>query len=64
LDGEPVFGVFLVLSPADQTEQHLKAMDVVFRSLHQEKFRNFLKQSDTAEKIYDLLIEADDKQLA
>ena len=63
LDGEPVFGLFLIVSPVDQAEQHLQAMDVVFRVLQQEKFRKFLRQSDTTEKIYDLLAEADEKLL-
>jgi hypothetical protein len=38
-------------------------MDLVFRHLQQEKFRRFLRQSDNAEKIYELLKEADEKQL-
>jgi mannitol/fructose-specific phosphotransferase system IIA component (Ntr-type) len=62
LDGEPVFGIFLILSPTDQPEAHLQAMDLIFRHLQQEKFRSFLRQSDTVEKIYDLLAEADDMQ--
>lgn len=61
LDGAPVYGVFLILSPADQPDEHLRAMDLVFRHLQQERFRKFLRQSDTAEKIYDLLKEADEK---
>jgi nitrogen PTS system EIIA component len=64
LDGEPVYAVFLILSPNDQPEEHLRAMDLVFRHLQQEKFRRFLRQSDQPEKIYDLLKEADEKQLA
>ena len=63
LDGEPVFGVFLILSPAERPEEHLRAMDLVFRHLQQEKFRRFLRQADSVEKIYDLLKEADEKQL-
>lgn len=63
LDGEPVFGLFLILSPADQPDEHIRAMDLVFRHLQQEKFRRFLKQSDQPEKIYDLLREADEKLL-
>ncbi len=63
LDGEPVFGVFLILSPADSAEQHLRAMDLVFRHLQQEKFRKFLRQSDRPEKIADLLREADEQLL-
>jgi PTS system nitrogen regulatory IIA component len=64
LDGELVHGVFLILSPAGEAEQHLRAMDLVFRHLQQERFRKFLRQSDGAEKIYDLLKEVDEKSIA
>jgi mannitol/fructose-specific phosphotransferase system IIA component (Ntr-type) len=64
LDGEPVFGLFLILSPAENAELHLRAMDLVFRHLQHEKFRKFLRQSDLPEKIYDLLREADEQLLA
>jgi len=64
LDGEPVYGVFLILSPSDAPEEHLRAMDLVFRHLQQERFRKFLRQSDSAERIYDLLKEMDEKALA
>ncbi|MBU0639711.1 MAG: PTS sugar transporter subunit IIA [Planctomycetes bacterium] len=63
LDGEPVFGVFLIVSPADKAEEHLRAMDLVFRHLQQEKFRKFLRQSDKPETVLDLLKEADEKLL-
>jgi PTS system nitrogen regulatory IIA component len=63
LDGEPVYAVFLILSPEDSHEEHLRAMDLVFRHLQQEKFRKFLRQSDGREKIYDLLKEADERLL-
>lgn len=63
LDGEPVHAVFLILSPQDSPEEHLRVMDLVFRHLQQEKFRKFLRQSDGREKIYDLLREADEKLL-
>ncbi len=61
LDGQPVFTVFLIVSPAEQPEEHLRAMDLVFRHLQQEQFRKFLRQADQTEKIYDLLVEADEK---
>jgi len=63
LDGAPVFGLFLILSPSNDAEQHLRAMDLVFRHLQQERFRRFLRQSDDAEKIYELLREVDEKAL-
>ena len=61
LDGAPVFGVILLLSPDAEGEQHLRAMDLVFRILQQERFRKFLKQSDTIDKIFELLEEADER---
>ncbi len=61
LDNQPVYSVFLIVSPADQPEEHLRAMDLIFRHLQQEQFRKFLRQSDTVDKIYDLLNEADEK---
>lgn len=61
LDGQPVYSVFLIVSPAEQPEEHLRAMDLIFRHLQQEQFRKFLRQSDRIEKIYDLLNEADEK---
>jgi mannitol/fructose-specific phosphotransferase system IIA component (Ntr-type) len=63
LDGEPVYAVFLIASPADEPEVHLRAMDLVFRHLQQEKFRKFLRQSDQPEEIFELLKEADEKML-
>lgn len=61
LDGGLVYGVFLILSPEDDAEQHLRAMDLIFRHLQQEQFRKFLRHSDSAEGIFDLLREVDDK---
>lgn len=63
-DGQPVFGIILVLSPVDQAEAHLNAMQMMYKHLLHEKFRKFLRQSDSTEKIYDLLKEADDRLLA
>ncbi len=64
LDGAPVHGVFLIISPAESPEEHLRAMDLIFRNLQQEKFRKFLRQSETSEAILELLKDADDKALA
>ena len=33
LDKQPVYSVFLLLSPEDQPEEHLKAMEVVFNGI-------------------------------
>ncbi len=63
LDGQPVHIVFLIVSPEEQPDEHLRAMDLVFRHLQQERFRKFMLQSDSNDKVYDLLKEADEKTL-
>ncbi|HEX8324977.1 MAG TPA: PTS sugar transporter subunit IIA [Tepidisphaeraceae bacterium] len=59
LDGQPVYSVFLLLSPDNQPQQHLQAMNIVFSNLQKDMFRRFLRQSDSREKIVELLDEAD-----
>jgi len=59
LDKQPVYTVILLISPADNPDRHLQAMEKIFRHLQQEKFRKFLRQSQTAAQIEDLLKEAD-----
>ncbi|MHC4346746.1 MAG: PTS sugar transporter subunit IIA, partial [Planctomycetota bacterium] len=60
LDKQPVYTVILLVSPADNADLHLQAMEQVFRHLQQERFRKFLRQAQTAEEIKDLLAEADE----
>jgi mannitol/fructose-specific phosphotransferase system IIA component (Ntr-type) len=60
LDKQPVYSVILLISPVDNPDRHLQAMENVFKHLQQEKFRRFLRQSRTAEQIEDLLREADE----
>ncbi len=59
LDHQPVYSVFLLLSPDNQPQQHLQAMNIVFSNLQKDTFRRFLRQSSTREEIVDLLEEAD-----
>ena len=59
LDHQPVYSVVLLLSPENQPQQHLQAMNTVFTNLQRDMFRRFLRQCDTREKIVDLLDEAD-----
>ena len=59
LDHQPVYSVFLLLSPDNQPQQHLQAMNIVFSNLQKDTFRRFLRQSTTREAISDLLDEAD-----
>jgi len=64
LDEQPVYTVFLILSPAEQPEEHLRAMEIVFKNLSQERFRSFLKQAETVDDVWTLLQEADNDQIS
>jgi mannitol/fructose-specific phosphotransferase system IIA component (Ntr-type) len=64
LDKQPVYSVFLLLSPQDQPEEHLQAMEVIFKNLSKDTFRRFLRQAQTVEDVKTLLEEADSQQLA
>src|SRR3989339_1904365 len=57
LDKMPVYSVLLLISPANDPDQHLQAMENVFKHLQQEKFRKFLRQSQTKQQIQDLFKE-------
>src|SRR5581483_8707098 len=59
LDHQPVYSIVLLLSPENQPQQHLQAMNIVFSNLQKDMFRRFLRQSTTKEAIVDLLDEAD-----
>jgi mannitol/fructose-specific phosphotransferase system IIA component (Ntr-type) len=63
LDGGLVHIVILLLSPANEPEEHLRAMEVIFRNLQRDRFRKFLRQADAVPKILDLLKEADETSL-
>jgi len=60
LDSQLVYSVILLISPVDNPDRHLQAMESIFKHLQHERFRSFLRQSQTAEQIADLLSEADE----
>ncbi len=60
LDRSPVYTVVMLLSPQDAQDDHLAAMEKVFRCLQRETYRRFLRQSETREAIVDLISEVDD----
>lgn len=60
LDEQPVYSVILLVSPVDNADTHLQAMENLFRHLQKEKFRRFLRQCRTPEELHDLLREADE----
>ncbi len=64
LDKQPVYSVFLLLSPEDKPEDHLHAMEVIFKNLSKDTFRRFLRQSGSVEEVRTLLDEADQQHLA
>lgn len=60
LDRAPVFTVVILLSPQSAPEDHLAAMEKIFRCLQRENFRRFLRQADTPEAIAEIIREADE----
>jgi PTS system fructose-specific IIA component/PTS system nitrogen regulatory IIA component len=59
LDKQPVYSIFLLLSPEDKPEDHLDAMEAIFGNLSQETFRRFLRQASSVDDVMTLLEEAD-----
>ncbi len=63
LDKQPVYSVVLLLSPEDRPEEHLQAMEAIFKNLSKDTFRRFLRQAGSREEVVQLLDEADSQQL-
>jgi mannitol/fructose-specific phosphotransferase system IIA component (Ntr-type) len=63
LDKQPVYSVVLLLSPEDKPEEHLQAMEVIFKNLSKDTFRRFLRQAGSVEDVRTLLEEADGQHL-
>jgi len=64
LDKQPVYTVFLLLSPESKPEEHLQAMEVIFKNLSKDTFRRSLRQAQGPEQIYQLLDDADNHRLS
>ena len=60
LDSKPVYSVILLLSSPDNPDEHLQAMETIFKHVQRDMFRKFLRQSATKEAIVDLIREADE----
>lgn len=63
LDRQPVFSVVLLMSPEGKPEEHLQAMEIIFKNLSKETFRRFLRQAQSVEDVRGLLEEADQQHL-
>ena len=62
LDGEKVQLFFMLISPPDQPNEHLRALEYISKQLQDETFCRFLKQSKNSADIQQILEEADDNQ--
>ena len=63
LDGDPVYVMFLLVSPPDRPGDHLRGLENISRHLRNDKFCKFLRQSKTAQDIWELLQEADNNEI-
>ncbi len=61
LDREPVHLFFLLLSNPDAPEDHLKAMEHIFRSIKNDHLRRFMSQASSRDELVALLREADEE---
>lgn len=62
-DKLPVYTVVMLLTPADQPEDHLQAMETIFKNLSKETFRRYMRQTQKVEEIQKLLDDADHHRL-
>jgi len=60
LDKELVYSIILLISPENNPDKHLQAMENIFKHLQVEKFRKFLRQAQNPRQIKELLNEADE----
>lgn len=62
-DKLPVYTVVMLLTPADQPEDHLQAMETIFKNLSKETFRRAMRQTQSNEEVLTLLDDADHHRL-
>jgi len=60
LDSKPVYSVLLLLSSPDDPDEHLQAMETIFKHVQRDNFRKWLRQSQTKQEIIELLKDADE----
>ena len=59
LDDAPVYSIMLLISPPNNPDRHLEAMESLFAHLQRDLFRKFLRQADNTQAVVELLQEAD-----
>ncbi len=62
LDSKPVHIVILLLSSPDNPDEHLQAMETIFKHVQRDIFRKFLRQSETRQAVAELVEEAEELQ--
>ncbi|MBC8378663.1 MAG: PTS sugar transporter subunit IIA [Planctomycetes bacterium] len=60
LDKQPVYSVFLLLSPGKDPDKHLQAMETIFKNLQKDDFRRFLRQAQTQEDVLEAIKDTDE----
>jgi mannitol/fructose-specific phosphotransferase system IIA component (Ntr-type) len=60
LDAKPVYSIILLLSNPESPDEHLQAMETIFKHVQRDIFRKFLRQSQSKQAIVDLIHEADE----
>ncbi|HUU42635.1 MAG TPA: PTS sugar transporter subunit IIA [Planctomycetota bacterium] len=63
IDGEPVYLVFLLISPPDEPGSHLKALEQISIVLRDQNFSRFMRRAADREELVSLLREADETLL-
>ena len=61
VDGKPVTILILLVSPADQTGPHIQALASISRLMLNEEFKQKLEQATSAEEVYELLSDTENK---
>ena len=61
VDGKPVKILILLVSPADQTGPHIQALASISRLMLNEEFKQKLEQAASADEVYELLNDTENK---
>jgi len=61
IDNKPVYLIFLLLAPENSAGTHLKALAKISKILKDPGFRKQILEAESAEKIYQIIKEEDDK---
>ncbi len=62
LDKAPVYSVILLLSPPDDPDRHLQAMELIFQNLQRDNFRKALRKADGVKTILALFDKGEGQQ--